>query len=89
MEVLYKAQVRSSLEYTCLAWGDAASKHLVLLNKVQGVCHTFSHFGSLTDRPRSLLEPSPQLRRNYYNPAVGRGTTNGSSSTLTWACETN
>ena len=35
MEVLYKAQVRSSLEYACLAWGGAANKHLALLDKVQ------------------------------------------------------
>ena len=35
IEVLYKAQVRSSLEYACLAWGGAASKHLALLDKVQ------------------------------------------------------
>ena len=35
MEVLYKAQVRSSLEYACLAWGGAASKHLLLLDRVQ------------------------------------------------------
>ena len=35
LELLYKAQVRSSLEYACLAWGGAASKHLALLDKVQ------------------------------------------------------
>ena len=35
LEVLYKAQVRSSLEYACLAWGGAANKHLGLLDKVQ------------------------------------------------------
>ncbi|XP_063859266.1 uncharacterized protein LOC135100375 [Scylla paramamosain] len=35
MEVLYKAQVRSFLEYACLAWGGAANKHLSLLDKVQ------------------------------------------------------
>ena len=35
LEVLYKAQVRSSLEYSCLAWGGAASRHLFLLDKVQ------------------------------------------------------
>ena len=35
LEVLYKAQVRSSLEYACLAWGGAAKKHLSLLDKVQ------------------------------------------------------
>ena len=35
LEILYKAQVRSSLEYACLAWGGAASKHLALLDKVQ------------------------------------------------------
>ena len=35
LEVLYKAQVRSSLEYSCLAWGGAASRHLSLLDRVQ------------------------------------------------------
>ncbi|KAG0723423.1 hypothetical protein GWK47_005511 [Chionoecetes opilio] len=36
LEVLYKAQVRSSMEYACLGWGGAANKHLALLDKVQG-----------------------------------------------------
>ena len=35
LEVLYKAQIRSSLEYACLAWGGAANTHLELLDKVQ------------------------------------------------------
>lgn len=35
LETLYKAQVRSSLEFACLAWGGAANIHLVLLDKVQ------------------------------------------------------
>lgn len=35
LEILYKAQIRFSLEYACLAWEGAASKHLVLLNKEQ------------------------------------------------------
>ncbi|MPC93186.1 hypothetical protein E2C01_088308 [Portunus trituberculatus] len=35
LELLYKAQVRSSLEYACLAWGGAARTHLALLDKVQ------------------------------------------------------
>ena len=35
LEVLYKAQVRSSLEYACLAWGGAARRHLAFLDKVQ------------------------------------------------------
>ncbi|KAG0722442.1 hypothetical protein GWK47_044460 [Chionoecetes opilio] len=35
LEVLYKAQVRSSMEYACLGWGGAANKHLALLDKVQ------------------------------------------------------
>ena len=35
LETLYKAQVRSSLEFSCLAWGGAARKHLSLLDKVQ------------------------------------------------------
>lgn len=35
MEILYKAQFRSSLEYSCLAWGETANKHLTLLDKVQ------------------------------------------------------
>ncbi|KAG0722156.1 hypothetical protein GWK47_045040 [Chionoecetes opilio] len=36
LEVLYKAQVRSSMEYAYLGWGGAANKHLALLDKVQG-----------------------------------------------------
>ncbi|KAG0727363.1 hypothetical protein GWK47_034818 [Chionoecetes opilio] len=36
LEVLYMAQVRSSMEYACLGWGGAANKHLALLDKVQG-----------------------------------------------------
>ena len=35
LEVFYKAQVRSSLDYACLAWGGATTKYLVLLDKVQ------------------------------------------------------
>ncbi|KAG0728162.1 hypothetical protein GWK47_033049 [Chionoecetes opilio] len=35
LEILYKAQVRSSQENACLAWGGAANKHLALLDKVQ------------------------------------------------------
>ena len=35
MEVHYKAQVRFSLEYACLACGGAANKHLTLLYRVQ------------------------------------------------------
>ncbi|KAG0727766.1 Calcitonin gene-related peptide type 1 receptor [Chionoecetes opilio] len=35
LEILYKTQVRSSLEYACLAWGGAANKHLAFLDKVQ------------------------------------------------------
>ena len=34
-ELLYKAQVRSSLEYSCLAFGGAASSHLAKLDGVQ------------------------------------------------------
>ena len=35
LEVLYKAHVRSSLEYVCLAWGSATNKYLALLDKIQ------------------------------------------------------
>ena len=35
LETLYKAQVRSSVEFSCLAWGGAAKKHLSLLDRVQ------------------------------------------------------
>ncbi|KAG0720089.1 hypothetical protein GWK47_049191 [Chionoecetes opilio] len=35
LEILYKAQVRSSLEYACLAWGGTANKHLAFLDKVR------------------------------------------------------
>ena len=35
LEILYKAQIRSTLEYACLAWGGAANTHLTLLDKVQ------------------------------------------------------
>ncbi|KAG0724504.1 hypothetical protein GWK47_005053 [Chionoecetes opilio] len=35
LEILYKAQIHSFLEYTCLAWGGAANKHLALLDKVK------------------------------------------------------
>lgn len=34
-ELLFKAQVRSSLEYSCLAWGGAAKTHLEKLDAVQ------------------------------------------------------
>ncbi|MPC14307.1 hypothetical protein E2C01_007071 [Portunus trituberculatus] len=33
LEILYKAQIRSSMEYGYLAWGGAARKHLVLIDK--------------------------------------------------------
>ena len=32
---LYKSQIRSKLEYACLAWGGAAKTHLALLDNVQ------------------------------------------------------
>ena len=35
LEILYKAQVRSSLEYSCLAWDGAASRHHSLLDRMQ------------------------------------------------------
>ena len=34
-ELLYKTQIRSSLEYSCLAWGGAAPSHLALLDRIQ------------------------------------------------------
>ena len=35
LETLYKAQVRSVMEYAPLSWGGAAPTHLALLDKVQ------------------------------------------------------
>ena len=35
LEILYKAQIRSTLEYACLTWGGASSSHLSLLDRVQ------------------------------------------------------
>ncbi|XP_063869600.1 uncharacterized protein LOC135105396 [Scylla paramamosain] len=35
LEILYKAKVRSSLEYSSLAWGGEATRHLSLLDRVQ------------------------------------------------------
>ena len=35
LQMLYKAQVPSSMEYSSLAWGGAANKHLSILDKVQ------------------------------------------------------
>ena len=35
MEILYENQVLSYLEYACLAWGGAGSKHLALLDRIQ------------------------------------------------------
>ena len=35
LETLYKTQVRSFLEFACLAWMGVANKHLNLLDKVQ------------------------------------------------------
>lgn len=34
-QLLYKAQIRSTLEYACLAWGGAAPSHLSTLDKIQ------------------------------------------------------
>ena len=34
-ELLYKAEIRSSLEFSCLAWGGAAPSHLAVLDKIQ------------------------------------------------------
>ncbi|MPC39515.1 hypothetical protein E2C01_033051 [Portunus trituberculatus] len=34
-ELLYKAEIRSSLEYSCLAWGGAALSHLAVVDKIQ------------------------------------------------------
>ena len=33
--MLYKAEIRSALEYSCLAWGGAAPTHLAVLDKIQ------------------------------------------------------
>ena len=33
--MLYKAQIRSTIEYASLSWGGAANKHLSLLDKMQ------------------------------------------------------
>ena len=35
LEHLYKAQIRSAMEYAPLTWGGAAPSHLELLNKTQ------------------------------------------------------
>ena len=35
LETLYKAQVRSSMEFACLAWVNTSNKHLILLGRVQ------------------------------------------------------
>lgn len=51
LQILYKAQVRSSLEYACLAWGGAANKHLALLDKVQGRAVRLIRGGSTQQHP--------------------------------------
>lgn len=52
LQILYKAQVRSSLEYACLAWGGTAHKHLVLLDKVQGrAARLIRDSGSMQQHP--------------------------------------
>ena len=35
MEILYKAQVRATMEFALLTWGGAAPTHLVMLDKMQ------------------------------------------------------
>ena len=54
-ETLYKAQVRSLLEYSPLTWGGAAAKHLALLDQVQR-------------RARRIIEDSvPRVASNLQN----------------------
>ncbi|KAG0713099.1 hypothetical protein GWK47_016951 [Chionoecetes opilio] len=67
LEVLYKAQVRSSTEYACLGCGGAANKHLALLDKVQGRAVRLIRDSGAGQEPRLH---SLQYRRNVAGLTV-------------------
>ena len=54
-ELLYNAQIRSSLEYCCLAWGGAAPTHLAMLDKIQRRAERIISEGHADVHRRALL----------------------------------
>ena len=79
---LYKAQVRSVMEYACLTWNGAASSHLSLLDKIQRragrlMSHTWSasqdiHLQSLQHRRDvsglTVLYKAQQMDVSHLSP---------------------
>ena len=59
MEILYKAQVRATMEFALLTWGGAAPTHLEMLDKMQRRAERLIY----DDRRESNL-PSLQHRRD-------------------------
>ena len=57
LETLYKAQIRSAMEFAPLAWGGASPTHLALLDKVQRRAERVIH----GEQP-SRLQPLQQRR---------------------------
>ena len=49
MEILYKSQIRSAMEFSPLTWGGAAHTHLELLNKVQRRAERLIHGENIED----------------------------------------
>ncbi|KAG0729533.1 hypothetical protein GWK47_003441 [Chionoecetes opilio] len=62
LEVLYKAQVRFSMEYACLGWGGAANKHLAPLDKVQGRAVRLQDSGAGGNHDSTPSTPPPGRR---------------------------
>ncbi|XP_063879412.1 uncharacterized protein LOC135110716 [Scylla paramamosain] len=67
LEILYKAQVRSYPEDSCLVWGGAASRHLSLLDRVQARAVRFIKDSGGRNKPKLH---SLQHRRDVAGLAV-------------------
>ena len=55
MEILYKSQIRSTMEFAPLCWGGAAPTHLELLNKVQRRAERLM-YGDVEESPLTSLQ---------------------------------
>jgi len=61
-EILYKAQIRSVMEYSPLTWGGAAKSHLHILNKVQERAQRTIIGGAPQDNNHHTLQDSQHRR---------------------------
>ena len=70
-DLLYKAEICSSLEYSCLAWGGAAPSHLAVLDKIQWRAERLIKNGLLQQQAASFRSlHNPQHRREVAGLAT-------------------